>query len=112
MSERVHMTAPDGRTFTFKEWCEYLKQPGHDVDSEYVGADGKVFEVGGFRFNVHGHCLNAHKIMVGDHEVGFELRTYRKWVSLKDRREVWVRIPPSISNGQGNERKGLDTGRD
>lgn len=63
MSERVHMTAPDGRTFTFKEWCEYLKQPGHDVDSEYVGADGKVFEVGGFRFNVHGHCLNAHKIM-------------------------------------------------
>lgn len=89
MSERVHMTAPDGRTFTFKEWCEYLKQPGHDVYSEYVGADGKVFEVDGFRFNVHGSCRNPHRIMVGDHEVGFELRTYRKWVSLKDRGVVW-----------------------
>lgn len=87
MSERVHMTAPDGRTFTFEEWCEYLKQPGHSVEDEYIGADGKVFEVGGFRFNVHGHCLNPHRIMVGDHEVGFELLTYQEWGP--DRRPIW-----------------------
>lgn len=89
MSERVHMTAPDGRTFTFEEWCEYLKQPGHSVEDEYIGMDGKVFEIDGFRFNVHGVCRNPHRLMVGDRKVGYEVRTYRKWISLDDRRATW-----------------------
>jgi len=91
MSERVHMTAPDGRTFTFKEWCDYLDKykDFSECYEAYVGMDGKVFEIDGFHFNVHDHCLNPHVIMVGDHEVGFELRTYRKWICLLDRRPVW-----------------------
>lgn len=88
-TERVHMTAPDGRTFTFEEWCDYLKEPGHDTHDEYIGLDGRVFDIDGFRFNVHGYCLNPHKIMVADYGVGFELRTFRKWASLRDRRSVW-----------------------
>ena len=85
------MTAPDGRKFTFGEWCEYLNSRPNfqDVDEAYVGMDGKVFEIDGFRFNVHGHCLNSHSIMVGDHEVGFELHTYRRWICDLDRRPVW-----------------------
>ena len=89
MGERVHMKAPDGREFTFGQWCDYLKEHGDNVDEEYVGMDGKVFEIDGFRFNVHGHCLNSHMVMVGDHEVGFEIHTYRKWICLLDRRPVW-----------------------
>jgi len=90
MSERIHMTAPDGRTFTFREWCDYLKgEEYHDVDDAYIGMDGKAFEIDGFRYNVHGYCLNSHCIMVGDHEVGFELHTYRNWICLLDRRPVW-----------------------
>lgn len=91
MSKRVHMTAPDGRTFTFEEWCDYLDKykDFEDTQEAYVGMDGKVFEIDGFRFNVHGHCLNSHMIMVGDHEVGFEIHTFRKWICLLDRRPVW-----------------------
>lgn len=43
MEGRVHMTAPDGRTFTFEEWCAYLKdEDDHDVNDPYIGMDGKV----------------------------------------------------------------------
>lgn len=87
--ERVHMIAPDGRKFTFGQWCDYLKEHEDSYEEEYVGMDGKVFEIDGFRFNVNGHCLNAHTLMVGDHEIGFELRTYRKWICDLDRRPVW-----------------------
>lgn len=89
MSERIHMTGPDGRTFTFSEWVDYLREPGHDTCDEYIGMDGKVFEIDGFRFNVHGVCRNPHRLMVGDKKVGYEVRTYRKWISLDDRRVVW-----------------------
>ena len=87
--ERIHMTAPDGRTFTFGQWCDYLKAHPDSVNEAYVAEDGKVFEIDGFRFNVNGHCVNPHMIMVGDHETGLELRTYRKWICVLDRRAVW-----------------------
>ena len=91
------MTAPDGRTFTFEEWCAYLNdEDDHDVNDPYIGMDGKVFEIDGFRYNVHGHCLNPHKFRVGppgDRVAGilcyYDVRTYRNWKSLEDRRPVW-----------------------
>jgi len=91
MSERVHMMAPDGRTFTFKEWCDYLDkyEDFAECGEAYVGMDGKVFDIDGFRFNVHGCCLNPHVIMVGDRQLGFDIRTFRKWISNSDRRPVW-----------------------
>lgn len=89
MSERVHATGPDGRKFTFKEWCNYLKEHEDSIDEAYIGMDGKVFEIDGFRFNVHGVCRNPHRLMVGDMKTGYEVRTWRKWISLDDRRVVW-----------------------
>ena len=89
MSERVHATGPDGRKFTFKEWCNYLKEHENSAYEDYVGSDGKVFEIDGFRFNVHGVCRNPHRLMVGDMKTGYEVRTWRKWISLDDRRVVW-----------------------
>lgn len=83
------MTAPDGRTFTFDEWVEYLKQPGHEASDEYIGMDGKVFDIEGFRFNVHGVCRNPHRFWVGDKKAGYEVRTFRNWVSRADHRVVW-----------------------
>ena len=83
------MTGPDGRTFTFSEWVDYLREPGHDTCDEYIGMDGKVFEIDGFRFNVHGVCRNPQRLMVGDMKTGYEVRTWRKWISLDDRRVVW-----------------------
>lgn len=96
MVERVHMTAPDGRTFTFQEWCSYLKEPGHDTGDPYRTITGEIFEVDGFRFNVHGYCLNAHKLRIAPageridgHLCYCEIRTYRRKVSIQDRRIVW-----------------------
>lgn len=96
MSERVHMVAPDGRTFTFDEWCQYLKEPGHDTGEPYRTPTGEIFEVDGFRFNVHGCCLNPHKFRLappGERMDGClcycDFRTYRKSVSRQDRRIVW-----------------------
>ena len=96
MAGRVHMTAPDGRTFTFAEWCAYLESPDHDTHVPYRTQYGDVFSVDGFVFNVNGYCLNPHVIHVapeGDRMDGqltyVEIRTFRKWYSLKDRRPVW-----------------------
>ena len=50
--ERVHVYSwPIARAFTFKEWCDYLK--AHEDDVSKV-----VAEFGGWKFNVHGVCLN------------------------------------------------------
>ena len=96
MSDRVHMTAPDGRTFTFVEWCQYLNEPGHDTGEPYRTLSGEVFDVDGFHFNVHGYCLNPHKFRLGppgDRMEGqlcyCDFRTYRKYVNAKDHRVVW-----------------------
>ena len=85
------MTGPDGRKFTFAEWENYLNaRPDFgELYEDYVGMDGKVFEIDGFRFNVHGHCRNSHILMVGDMKLGYEVRTYRDWISLDDRRATW-----------------------
>jgi len=96
MSTRTHMIAPDGRTFTFKEWCDYLKQPGHDTGEPYRLRDGSVFQVDGFIFNVHGACLNPHVIHIapeGDRIGGVltycNLRTYRRPFSRHSGKVVW-----------------------
>ena len=96
MGERVHMTAPDGRTFTFEQWAAYLKEPGHTPNDEYIGMDGKVFEIEGFRFNVHGVCRNSHVLLIapegkrlGGTLCYIELLTWREWHSLEDRTVVW-----------------------
>ena len=83
------MTAPDGRTFTVPEWVEYLHAHPDSTHEPYVCEDGKVFEIDGFRFNVHNVVRNPHRLMVGDHKIGYEIRTFRKWISLQDRRVVW-----------------------
>lgn len=96
MSERVHMTAPDGRTITLQEWGAYLDAHPSDVDEPYRRQDGRIYEVDGFRFNVHGVCLNPHTIHIapeGDRIGGvlcyIDIRTYRKAYSIDDRRVVW-----------------------
>lgn len=96
MSERVHMVAPDGRTFTLKEWGDYLREHEYDSSAPYVGLDGKVFEVDGFQFNVHGVCINPHSFRIapeGERIAGIltyvDVRTYRGWISREDRRVVW-----------------------
>ena len=58
------MTAPDGRTFTFDEWCQYLDSHPDSVWAPYCTIEGTVFDVDGFLFNVHGHCLNAHTVRI------------------------------------------------
>jgi hypothetical protein len=98
MSRGPHMVAPDGRTFSFDEWDAYLKEPGHTVDDAYVGLDGKVFDVDGFRFNVHGSCLDPHVLLIapegnrlGSTLCYIKLRTFRNWRkrSAGDREPVW-----------------------
>lgn len=96
MGERVHMTAPDGRTFTFAQWAAYLKEPGHTPNDEYIGMDGKVFDIEGYRFNVHGVCRNPHVLLIapegkrlGGTLCYIELLTWREWRSLEDRTVVW-----------------------
>ena len=90
------MTAPDGREFTFSQWCDYLKEPGHDTNEPYRSKDGKIYQVDGFQFNVHGYCLNPHifRLAPPDERVGnvltyCDFRTYRKAYSKQDRRVVW-----------------------
>ena len=109
MSRGPHMVAPDGRTFSFDEWCAYMKEPGHTVDDEYVGTDGKVFDVDGFRFNVHGSCLNPHVLLIapegkrlGGTLCYIELRTFRNWRnrSAGEREPVWYVYSFSISAPQ------------
>ena len=52
MSENVHYHSwPLDRSFTFAEWCDYLK--AHEGDSSQV-----VATFGDWKFNVHGVCLN------------------------------------------------------
>lgn len=111
MSRGPHMVAPDGRTFSFDEWRAYLKEPGHTVDDAYVGMDGKVFDVDGFRFNVHGTCLNPHVLLIapegkrlGGTLCYIELRTFRNWRtrSAGDREPVWYVYSFSINAPQGS----------
>lgn len=106
MSERTHMTAPDGRRFTFPQWVEYLKQHPDSVDEAYKTESGEVFEIDGFRFNVHGVCRNPHVITVKPengvakaNHCYYLLRTFRKWISMKDRRVVWWVDSFSINSG-------------
>lgn len=90
MEERIHMVAPDGRIFNFKEWCDYLRDHPESGREPYVGEDGKIYEIDGFRFNVHGVCINPKQIRI---EVDFgtyvEIRTYRNKFSREDPRIVW-----------------------
>lgn len=94
--ERIHMTTPDGRTFTFEQWVEYLDRHPDDVSEPYAGPDGKVYEVDGFMFNVHGHCLNAHTFRIAPQgcridgqRCYIDVRTWRDTYSRQDRRIVW-----------------------
>ena len=95
--ERIHAVAPDGRTFTFAQWVEYLDRHPDDVSEPYAGPDGKVYEVDGFVFNVHGHCLNAHTFRIapqggridGQKRRYIDVRTWRDTYSRQDRRIVW-----------------------
>lgn len=96
MSRGPHMVAPDGRTFSFDEWAAYLKEPGHTPNDEYIGMDGNVFEIDGYRFNVHCVCRNPHVLLIAPEgkRLGgvlcyIELLTWREWRSLEDRTVVW-----------------------
>lgn len=86
MNERVHFRAHDGRTFTFAEWVEYLKD--HDTGDVYRTVEG-------FDFNVHGACLNPHVITINPKKrlngilCYYEIRTYRREVNLVNRNIVW-----------------------
>ena len=60
MSENVHYHSwPIDRDFTFKEWCDYL----HDRDQRGESASEVVAEFGGWKFNVHGVCLNRRCVL-------------------------------------------------
>lgn len=94
--ERIHAVAPDGRTFTFAQWVEYLDRHPEDVSEPYAGPDGKVYEVDGFVFNVHGDCLNAHTFRIAPQgcridgqRCYIDVRTWRDTYSRQDRRIVW-----------------------
>jgi hypothetical protein len=94
--ERIHAVAPDGRTFTFAQWVEYLDRHPEDVSEPYAGPAGKVYEVDGFVFNVHGHCLNAHTFRIAPQggridgqRCYIDVRTWRDTYSRQDRRIVW-----------------------
>lgn len=52
MSERTHYYSWTlDRAFTFKEWCDYLKEhPDSPCET--------VLTINGFEFNVHGYCRN------------------------------------------------------
>lgn len=113
MGERVHVTAPDGRTFTFTQWAAYLKEPGHTPNDEYIGMDGNVFEIDGYRFNVHGVCRNPHVLLIapegkrlGGTLCYIELRTFRNWrkCSAGDREPVWYVDSFSINAPQISQR--------
>lgn len=89
MSDVIHMTAPDGRGFTFKEWCEYVGS-GKDLEP-YRTADGSIFNVEGFTFNAHGYCLNPHTIKIAepDGRTYVEVRTYRRYANKDNTLPVW-----------------------
>ena len=90
MSERVYYTAIDGRQFTLKQWGEYLDaHPNNeDLHEPYISVEG-------FDFNIHGYCINAHVLRVNPEQFVngircyYDLRTYRRFVSLTDRRVMW-----------------------
>ena len=91
------MTAPDGRTFTFDEWCQYLDSHPDSVWAPYCTIEGAVFDVDGFHFNVHGRCLNAHTVRIappGEHfanqHVYADIRTYRTRGRKIDHTPVWA----------------------
>lgn len=60
MKEKVHVHSwPIDRDFTFKEWCDYLNDRDHRGES----ASEVVAEFGGWKFNVHGVCLNRRCVL-------------------------------------------------
>lgn len=73
MTERVHYHSwPLDRAFTFKEWCDYLHEHPDSIDEP-------VYEEEGFVFNVHGACLNPHKVHVAiNPQCYYDLRTFIK----------------------------------
>lgn len=74
MSKRIHVHSwPIDRAFTFEEWCDYLK--AHEDDS-----DQAVAEFGGWKFNVHGACLNKKEVFreyIGRTGAKFEVDVYQ-----------------------------------
>ena len=89
------MTAPDGRTFTFSQWCDYLKAHPGSTEEPYRCEDGSIYECDGFRFNVHGCCRNPHVFRIepdggriAGQRVYCDCRTYRK-MNEKLGKVVW-----------------------
>ena len=72
MEERVHVSSwPIGRDFTFSEWCDYLK--AHPNSSSEP-----VAEFDGWKFNVHGVCVNrATPVKVQAGGATFDVQLYK-----------------------------------
>ena len=72
--ERVHVYSwPIARAFTFSEWCDYL-------DSHKEDSSAAIAEFGGWKFNVHGACLNrkiAVKEYIGRTGAKFQIDVYQ-----------------------------------
>ena len=88
MAERIHAYCwPLGRTFTFAEWCAYLREhPGSS--EEPVATLGN-----GWKFNIHGCCINREQAVEvkgaeGDY---VRLRLCQEWRDHTgaDRTLVW-----------------------
>lgn len=103
MEERVHVSSwPIGRDFTFGEWCDYLKAHPNSASEPVADFDG-------WKFNVHGVCVNRAtpvKMQVGG--ASFDVQLYKAPRGRKLGEPLAWNFSVGYSDGIGGGSGGFD----